>query len=635
MTPSRLSRIVLTCTALVSTIGASTVVSAAPGDAPDPSADRSVLEAAKTGESDSGWAPAHRSESVDHHTNRPLHRETISTRSDPVGDAYWLRGDIDVAGISAPSSGTVTAMVGVALFESPYSLSWRYGVTGPVWSIDTTGDFLTDYSIVMLNSNGFVSAGVQTAGGTYLCDAQVSWDGEARLYGASFPAACIGNPGVFVWRVGFLFEDFATGVDSFDSVPDIGWAGPVVNDAAIAPTPPPTDPTPPSAPPPTSPGSSAAGFQPLVPARLLDTRPGATTVDGRDSGAGTRTAGSTTELVVAGRGSVPADAAAVVLNVTAVDTRAAGYLTVFPCGSARPNASSVNFDAGQVVPNAVVTKLGPSGSVCLFAQSSTDVIVDVNGWFGAGQTYSPLEPARLLETRPGLQTIDGQFQGIGARTGGTTLELVATGRGGVPADAAAVVLNVTAVGAQADGFLTLHPCGSALPNASNLNFVSGQTVSNAVIARVGAGGKVCVYSPSALDLVVDVTGYFSSASSFSSIVPSRLLETRTGLATVDGRYNGVGALPPGTVTALTVAGRGVVPATASAAVLNVTAVGARAAGYITVFPCGTTMPTASNLNHMSGQTVPNAVVAKIGQNGQVCIFNQSATDLVVDVNGWF
>lgn len=47
------------------------------------------------------------------------------------------------------------------------------------------------------------------------------------------------------------------------------------------------------------------------------------------------------------------------------------------------------------------------------------------------------------------------------------------------------------------------------------------------------------------------------------------------------------------------------------------------------------MPTASNLNHMSGQTVPNAVVAKIGQSGQVCIFNQSATDLVVDVNGWF
>ena len=117
------------------------------------------------------------------------------------------------------------AMVGVALFESPYSLSWRYGVTGPVWSIDTTGDFVADYSIVMLNSNGFVTAGVQTAGGTYLCDAQVSWDGEARLYGASFPAACIGNPGVFVWRVGFLFEDFATGVDSFDAVPDLEQIG--------------------------------------------------------------------------------------------------------------------------------------------------------------------------------------------------------------------------------------------------------------------------------------------------------------------------------------------------------------------------------------------------------------------------
>jgi hypothetical protein len=54
---------------------------------------------------------------------------------------------------------------------------------------------------------------------------------------------------------------------------------------------------------------------------------------------------------------------------------------------------------------------------------------------------------------------------------------------------------------------------------------------------------------------------------------------------------------------------------------------------MTVFPCGTPLPTASNLNYAAGQTIPNAVVAKIGAGGRVCIYTSSAANLVVDVNG--
>ena len=88
-----------------------------------------------------------------------------------------------------------------------------------------------------------------------------------------------------------------------------------------------------------------------------------------------------TELIVRGRAGVPTSATAVVLNVTAVDARGPGFITVFPCGSPRPTASSLNFVAGSTVANAVVSKIGPAGTVCLFSYESTDLVVDVTGSF--------------------------------------------------------------------------------------------------------------------------------------------------------------------------------------------------------------------------------------------------------------
>jgi hypothetical protein len=97
-----------------------------------------------------------------------------------------------------------------------------------------------------------------------------------------------------------------------------------------------------------------------------------------------RVAGSVTVLPVAGRGGVPVDAAAAVLNVTVIDAQAAGFVTVFPCGGGQPNASNVNFVAGQTVANAVVAKVGVGGRVCVFTSATVELIVDVNGYFSTG-----------------------------------------------------------------------------------------------------------------------------------------------------------------------------------------------------------------------------------------------------------
>ena len=90
-------------------------------------------------------------------------------------------------------------------------------------------------------------------------------------------------------------------------------------------------------------------------------------------------------LQVTGTGGVPADATAVVLNVTAVGPTAAGWLTVYPADAPLPLASNVNFSAGQTVPNSVQVKLGAgaqAGQIKIFnSAGQTHVIVDVGGYF--------------------------------------------------------------------------------------------------------------------------------------------------------------------------------------------------------------------------------------------------------------
>ena len=281
--------------------------------------------------------------------------------------------------------------------------------------------------------------------------------------------------------------------------------------------------------PPTCGSAAGTTLVPLSPARLFDSRGPSLTVDGLYSGSGVRPAGSITEVQVTGRGCVPVDATAVVLNVTAVQAREAGYASVFPCGESVPNASNLNVAAGQNVPNAVVAKVGAGGRVCVFAEVPFDLLVDVNGYVPAGSAVGSTTPARLLDSRAGGGTIDGQQAGIGQRSRGSVTEVTVAGRGGVPADASAVVLNVTVVQAGAAGYASVYPCGQAVPNASNLNFAAGDTVPNAVVAKVGAGGKVCVFAEVPLDLLVDVNGFVPAGSTVGSLVPARLFDSaRTG-----------------------------------------------------------------------------------------------------------
>ncbi len=257
---------------------------------------------------------------------------------------------------------------------------------------------------------------------------------------------------------------------------------------------------------------------------------------------------------------------------------------------------------------------------------------------GGAAPMVPVVPARVLETRAGvgLTTVDGEFEGVGVRPAGSVLVLRVAGRAGVPVDADAVMLNVTAIGPGGPGFATVWPCGVDRPVASNVNYSAGQVVPNAVLAKVGTNGDVCVFTLAASDFVIDVNGFVPAGGSPATVVPARVLETRSGvgLTTVDGEFEGVGVRPAGSVLVLRVAGRAGVPVDADAVMLNVTAIGPGGPGFATVWPCGVDRPVASNVNYSAGQVVPNAVLAKVGTNGDVCVFTLAASDFVIDVNGW-
>ncbi|MFW2335948.1 MAG: hypothetical protein ACN4IE_19310, partial [Ilumatobacter sp.] len=381
--------------------------------------------------------------------------------------------------------------------------------------------------------------------------------------------------------------------------------------------------------------SAMPGYEPLpAPQRLVDTRPGESTVDGQFAGIGARGTGSTTSITVGGRAGLPANPGSVMLNLTVDQPGGAGFLTVWPCDRARPTASNLNHSAGQTVAVAAVSRVAPDGTICVYTLAPSHLIIDVAGAFPAG-SFDPLAvPERLVDTREGERTIDGGFAGDGLRPADHTYRIRVAGRGSVPGGATAVALNVTATTVGSAGFLTVFPCDSSRPVASNVNYEPGSTTPNLVLTRLDPGGDVCIYTLQPVDLVVDVAGSLPT-SVFSPLPePRRLLDTRVGEATYDGGFRGGGLQQDGATLQLDVAGRAGVPSDATAVVLNVTSTGAPAPGFVTAHPQGSSLPGSSNVNFVGGRTRANLVVAGLGPSGDVCLFTRGATHIVADIAGW-
>jgi hypothetical protein len=367
-------------------------------------------------------------------------------------------------------------------------------------------------------------------------------------------------------------------------------------------------------------------YVPVGPVRLLDTRSG---LGGPGGAVG---AGGVRDLQVVDGVRVPADATAVVLNVTATaPTAASTDVRVYPTpttAGAPPTVSNLNLSAGATVANLVTVKVGAGGRVRLRnALGATHLIADLAGYYtgsGRGSSLVAGSPNRILDTR----------SNGGPLRAGEVRRLRVVGTAGVPAGTTAVVLNVTGVGATARTDVRVWPTtAGAPPVVSNLNPSPGRTTAASVVVPVGADGSISLRNHAGrVDLVVDLLGRYTpgaSSSVFFPVAPVRLLDTRATGA----------ALGQGGVRDLVVAGAGPVPAPGTAVVLNVTAVGATAASTdVRVYPtlAGGRVPGTSNLNATRGQTVANAVLATVGRDGRIRLRNAlGAVHLVVDLAGWY
>ena len=347
-------------------------------------------------------------------------------------------------------------------------------------------------------------------------------------------------------------------------------------------------------------GGASYQYQSVPPTRLVDTR-----VTGQRLAAG----GTLTVDLSVLAPTVGADAAAAVINVTAVDEATGGFLTVYPCGTDRPLASSVNFLAGQPRGALATTLLRqPDRALCVFSNTPTHVVVDLQGVFvpSGGLLFSPVTPDRVLDTRN-----TGRFPTIAIQA---------------PAGASAVAATLTVTGSNFAGFLTAYPCSGSPPVVSSVNWQPGETVAGAVFVPVAADGTFCVTTNAPVDVIVDVTGVFSptSALRFTPVAPTRMVDTRIGT----GGWRGHQA--PGQTIEI-----GAAPDAAVAVTGTITMIDPGVGGYLTGTICGQPVGATSSVNGAGSSVMANSLTVGLSPGGNLCIASLVATHTLFDTTGWW
>lgn len=349
------------------------------------------------------------------------------------------------------------------------------------------------------------------------------------------------------------------------------------------------------------------------PERLLDTRD----VSGESMGA-PLPAGSVLELDVQDQDGY-SPWTGVGLNVTAVQPASNGFVTVYECGRDRPETSSLNFSAGVNLGNEILAVRDAVGRVCIYVSASTHLTVDKSAIVDDGSSLNQIVPERFADTRSGKTTVDGL--GLRGRqlSAGETIRLPTAGRGSLGSDAATVVANITAVRPESGGFVTAWACDDERPETSVLNYTAGVTRGNEVMVGLSDDGVLCIYSSSATDLTVDVSGWSAPADQINNdFAPVRLLDTR-----VNGRSK---------TRLARVRIEGIERLDVIAATVNVTAVQPEGLGFLTYGVCGNTQPTTAVLNFRPGENGGNEIIVnpQVG-TGEFCIASSVPTHLTVDL----
>jgi hypothetical protein len=249
---------------------------------------------------------------------------------------------------------------------------------------------------------------------------------------------------------------------------------------------------------------------------------------------------------------------------------------------------------------------------------------------GTPLNYVPVTPCRVADTRNAVGVFGGP-----AITGGTSRDFVIPNSAcGIPSTAAAYALNVAVIPSGPLGYLTLWPVGQTQPNVATVSSLDGSVRSNAAIVPAGAGGAITVFASNATNVVLDISGYFTAATSaltFYPVTPCRVLDTRNAAGPLGGP-----SLAGNTSRTFPIAsGACNLPGTAQAYSLNLAVVPKEPLGYLTAWPTGQAQPLAANLSSVTGTVTASAAIVPAGTSGSIDVFASNSTDLIIDVNGYF
>ncbi|MEA3184985.1 MAG: hypothetical protein QOJ74_1462 [Ilumatobacteraceae bacterium] len=337
----------------------------------------------------------------------------------------------------------------------------------------------------------------------------------------------------------------------------------------------------------------------------------------------------------------PAVTKAVLVNVAFVAPSTPGYLTAWAGRSTKPYVSNINADAGEVVADAAVVPVDANGGILIYAFATGHVVIDVLGYFNvaagavrAGRFLS-VPPKRIVDTRDPSSPTNLYSRGTGPIL--PFVHVPVASRAGLSDTGSmdAAVLVVTAVTApdSSGGFLSASPGGTAFSGSSHLNTNgAGDIRANLVVVPLGADGSVDFHLLSIADVVVDVAGFFTSATAasatlgrFHAIQPAREVDTRIPL--------GFGPLPGHTSSMIDPVD---IPPTAGAMAHTITIVDNVAGGFVTPYPDGG-LPVVSAGNTTAASQV-HAVLSFTKMSAvpaSMKYYTSMATDLVVDTPGYF
>ncbi len=375
--------------------------------------------------------------------------------------------------------------------------------------------------------------------------------------------------------------------------------------------------------------ASAAQFLPVTPCRVADTRQ-----PNGPFGGPYLTGGTSRSFAVPQKSdcNIPSTAIAYSLNVTVVPLQGAlEYLTIWPTGLPQPVVSTLNSLDGRVKADAAIIPAGAGGAVSVYATDSTNVILDINGYFQppAGSTlqFYPLAPCRVVDTR----NARGELGGPSLQGGQERDFPVLSSSCQIPSSALAYSMNFTVVpvGGQPLGYLSVWPAGQNQPVVSTLNNPTATVVANAAIVPAGTGGAIAVYPDQNTQLVIDINGYFAAPASgglsLYPAAPCRVLDTRSTGGAFNGQRN-----PP--VNVATSACN--LPSTAQGYVFNATVIPVDSLGYLTLWADGDQQPTASTLNAQDGAVTSNMAIVG-NQDGKTDAYAYGLTQLLMDISSYF